>query len=189
MSAPAMEEFLSRDIRLGQVTKDVIAPTERMPSMAWWLGFLGASGLLGRRRPRRSDPVDSRSGYLRNQPSLWMGLRYYELRVLDRYRPRWYADLGDSVFAPAKMENGDQPFGGSDDDFRGDDGGYLPALAHRTSVGGLLAGAAAERQVIVGELPLPVVVGRVRRFDLLYDFIAVLVHRSCAGLCHDARQG
>lgn len=47
MSAPAMEEFLSRDIRLGQVTKDVIAPTERMPSITWWLAFLGASSLLG----------------------------------------------------------------------------------------------------------------------------------------------
>ncbi len=47
MSAPATEQFLSRDIRLGHVTKDVVAPTERMPSMGWWIGFLIASGMLG----------------------------------------------------------------------------------------------------------------------------------------------
>ena len=47
MSAPATEHLLSRDIRLGQVTRDVIAPTERMPNITWWIAFLIASGMLG----------------------------------------------------------------------------------------------------------------------------------------------
>ncbi len=46
MSVPA-EHILSTDIRLNDVTRDVTAPTERMPSVAWWLAFLTAAGLLG----------------------------------------------------------------------------------------------------------------------------------------------
>ena len=47
MSAPASEQFLSTDLRLRDVTRDVIAPTERMPNIKWWLGFLTVSGMLG----------------------------------------------------------------------------------------------------------------------------------------------
>ncbi len=46
MSAPATEQLLSTDIRLGHITRDVIAPTERMPSVTWWLAFLTTSGML-----------------------------------------------------------------------------------------------------------------------------------------------
>jgi Ni/Fe-hydrogenase subunit HybB-like protein len=47
VSAPATEQYFSNDIRLGHVTQDVIAPTERMPSIKWWMAFLTAMGFLG----------------------------------------------------------------------------------------------------------------------------------------------
>jgi molybdopterin-containing oxidoreductase family membrane subunit len=47
MSVPVVEELLSRDIRLGDVSNDVIAPTERMPNGLWWIAFLISNSMLG----------------------------------------------------------------------------------------------------------------------------------------------
>ncbi len=41
------EEMLSPDLRLKDVTNDVLTPLERFPSGGWWIMFAGASGLLG----------------------------------------------------------------------------------------------------------------------------------------------
>ena len=63
-----------------------------------------------------------------------LGVGHHQLRVLDRYRPRRYADLGDSVPVPAKVANVDQPFGRSDDAVRRAVRRHLPAVPHRPSV-------------------------------------------------------
>jgi len=41
------EDLLSRDIRMRDVTRDVVAPTERFPNAMWWAAFLIANGMLG----------------------------------------------------------------------------------------------------------------------------------------------
>ncbi len=73
-----------------------------------------------------------------NQPDR-LGVGHHELRVLDRYRPRRHADLGDSVSVPAEVENVDQPLGRSDDVVRRDVRGHLPAVPYGASVARVLA--------------------------------------------------
>ncbi len=48
-----------------------------------------------------------RRGRVGNEPAEHVGVRYYELRVLGRYRARGHADLGDFVFVPAEVADGD----------------------------------------------------------------------------------
>ncbi|MFZ5433266.1 MAG: NrfD/PsrC family molybdoenzyme membrane anchor subunit [Calditrichota bacterium] len=41
------DNALSDDLRLHDITNEVIAPMERFPSTGWWIAFLTATGLLG----------------------------------------------------------------------------------------------------------------------------------------------
>ena len=68
------------------------------------------------------------------QPPGRLGVGHHELRLLDRYRPRRHADLGDFVPVPAEVADVDQPLGRSDDVVRRDVRGHLSAVPHRPSV-------------------------------------------------------
>ena len=48
-----------------------------------------------------------------------VGIRHHQLRVVDRYRPRGHADLGDSAAVQADVAQLDQPLRRGDDDLRG----------------------------------------------------------------------
>ncbi len=68
-----------------------------------------------------------------------MGLRHHQLRLVDRYRPRRHADLGDSSALQADVAQLDQPLRRSDDDLRRGLRGHVPADPRWPSVAGLLA--------------------------------------------------
>jgi Ni/Fe-hydrogenase subunit HybB-like protein len=40
------EELLSRDLRVGDVTRDVTAPIERIPGLGWWIAFMITCGMM-----------------------------------------------------------------------------------------------------------------------------------------------
>ncbi len=122
------------------------------------------------------------------QPADRLGVGHHQLRVLDRYRPRRNADLGDSVSVPAEVADLDQPVGRSDDAVRGDVRGHFPAVPHRPSVARLLAVPGAEYgSQYVAELPFAADLGRVRGFDVLHRIAIVLVHRTGPGSGDPAR--
>ena len=68
-----------------------------------------------------------------------VGIRHHQLRVVDRYRPRGHADLGDSAAVQADVAQLDQSVRRGDDDLRGSLRGHVPADPRGASVGKLLA--------------------------------------------------
>src|SRR5690606_951630 len=68
----------------------------------------------------------------------WMGLGYYQLRLVGRYRSRRYTDLSCTFIIPSKMENGSKPFCGSYDDFLGCTSWIVSTYTHGTSMVSIL---------------------------------------------------
>ncbi len=156
--------------------------------LKYWI-TLGITGSITGAAGRDADlPGLHRYRRVGQQSAHRLGVGHHQLRVLDRYRPRRHADLGDSVPVPPEVAHVDQPFGRSDDAVRGDVRRHLPAVPHRPSVARLLAVPGAQhRSEHVAEFPQPADLGRVRGIDLLHGFAAVLVHRPGSGSGHAAR--
>ena len=82
-----------------------------------------------------------------------LGLRHHQLRVVDRYRPRRHADLGDSAAVQADVAQLDQPLRRGDDDLRRGLRRHVPADPRGPSVGELLAVPVSEHDERVAAVP------------------------------------
>ena len=87
------------------------------------------------------SPPASASGA---SPSRGVGLRDRQLRLVDRYRPRGHADLGDLV-AAAQMAEHHQPLHRGHDAFRGDVRGNVSAPSPGSALVVLLAVSLSQR--------------------------------------------
>ena len=116
--------------------------------------------------------------HLGHHDSGGVGLRDYQLCVVDRYRPCRDADLGDSASVQAGLAQLDQPFRRGDDDFRGGLRRPVPADPRRTSVAGILAVPVSKHDELLAAVPLAAAVGRVRGFNVRDHLGGVLVHRN-----------
>ena len=79
-------------------------------------------------------PVLQGRRHLGRQHSRRLGIRHRQLRLVDRYRPRRHADLGDSAAAAAVVAQLDQPLRRSHDAVRRGVRRHVPAAAPRASV-------------------------------------------------------
>src|SRR5690606_40165772 len=68
----------------------------------------------------------NRYWYLGIKQNSRLGLGYYQFRLVGRYRARWYTNLSRIIIIPSEMENGDQPFCRSNDDFLSSSGRFVP---------------------------------------------------------------
>src|SRR6218665_831705 len=105
-----------------------------------------------------------------------MGLGYYQLRLVGRYRSRRNAYLSCIVVIPSKMENGDQPFCGGDDYLLCNPGRFVPYYPHGPSLVSLLGSADPESVwFALGKLQLTIALGRVRNLNVSFSIIGILV--------------
>ena len=110
----------------------------------WWVAFAITStvavfGLLLSRLP----DLDRRRHLGAESPGR-LGVGHHQLRFLDRYRSRRHSHFGDLVFASPKMAHLDQPFGRSDDAFRGHLRRDFPRHSRRPRLDGVVPRAGAE---------------------------------------------
>src|SRR5690554_4560889 len=68
----------------------------------------------------------------------WLGLGYYQLRLVGWDWSRWNPDFGSTSSLPSKMENGSKPICGSHDYLCGSAGWIVPDYPHGTSMVGIL---------------------------------------------------
>src|SRR5579863_1229540 len=118
-----------------------------------------------------------------------LGIRDRQLRLVDRYRPRRHADLGDSSSAQPVVAQCDQSLRRSHDDFRGIVRGHVPGAAYRPPMAGVLAAAVSEYDVALAAIPQPAGLGRVRGLDVPDDLGGVLVYRPDSRFRDSARFG
>ena len=78
-------------------------------------------------------------GHLGHHAAGGLGLRDYQLCVVDRHRPRRHADLGDSAAVQAGLAQLDQPLCRGDDDLRRRLRRHVPADPRGPPVAGVLA--------------------------------------------------
>ena len=157
--------------------------------LGWFFGLTVGAGVATRRAGRHHLAVPEGRRHLGRHDSGRLGLRDHQLRLVDRYRPRRYADLGNSAAVQADVAQLDQPVRRSDDDLRRGLRGYVPADPRWPAMGQLLAVSVSEHDERVAAVPVAAVLGRVRGFDLRDDFRGFLVHRHDPGLWHHARSG
>ena len=150
---------------------------KRKITLGWIFGFLIAFGVMQVLMGAAHVAVCQGRRHLGHQYSGRLGIRDRQLRLVDRYRPRRHADLGDSSAAESIVAQCDQPLRRSDDAFRGDVRGHVPGAAYGPPVAGLLAVALSEHDGALAAVPQPAGVGRVRGFDVPDDFRCVLVCR------------
>ncbi len=148
---------------------------KRKITIGWVFGLLIAFGVMQLLMGAATLAVHQGRRRLGYQHPGRLGIRDRQLRLVDRYRPRRNADLGDSAAAESIVAQRDQPVRRSHDDFRGDVRRHVPGAAYRPSVAGLLAVAVSEHDVALAAVPQPAGVGRVRGFDISDDFRRVLV--------------
>ena len=164
----------------GSVTDKISAIVlTRKTSLGWWFGFGIAFALVNVLMISIAYLLFGGHGHLGHQHSGRLGLRDYQLRVVDRHRPRRHADLGDPAALQADMAHLDQPLRRSDDAVRGRQRGDLPAAAHRPSVArDVLAVPVSEHDGRVAAVPQPAHLGRLRGLDIRHRLAAVLVRRT-----------
>ena len=83
--------------------------------------------------------------YMGSKQNSYVGLGYYQLRILGRYWSRGNVDFCHPAFVPSKVENVDQQECGSDDDFCGTLCGSISTVPHGTCMVGLLGVTIAKR--------------------------------------------
>ncbi len=132
-------------------------------------------------------PRHTRRRNLGQQPAGRVGVRHHELCLVDRYRSRRHADLGDPAVVQADVADIHQPLR------RGDDAvcrclrGHLSAHAHRAALVGVLALPVSEHHDAVAAVQEPAHLGRVRGLDLRAGVAVVLVRRVDPRRRHAAR--
>ena len=146
--------------------------------LGWFFGLMVGGGVAHGPGDRLHLAVPEGRRHLGRHDSGRVGLRDHQLRVVDRYRPRGHADLGDSAAVQADVAQLDQPVCRGDDDLRGGLRRHVPADPRRASVAGVLAVPVSEHDERVAAVPQPAGVGRVRGFDVCDDLGGVLVHRA-----------
>src|SRR5215475_8649705 len=97
--------------------------------------------------------------------------------MVDRDRACGHADLGDPVVAQSEVAHLDQSLRRGDDDLRRDVRRNVSAAAPGPSVAVLLALSLSEHHERAAAIPQPASLGRLRGFDLLHGFAALLVRR------------
>ena len=111
--------------------------SKRTP-IGWFLGFFIAFILLMVLNLTIGNLLIKGHRHLGQQRSRRLGVRHHQLRLVDRYRPRRHADLGDSAAVPSAVAHLDQPLRRGDDALRGRVRGDVPAAPHRPAVAGYL---------------------------------------------------
>ena len=83
-------------------------------------------------------PLDSVEWYrfVELKPYSRLGLGYYQLRVVGRYRSRRYVDFSNPFVVSSKMADRCEPCSRSDDDFCGYLCGSVPDYSHGTCLDG-----------------------------------------------------
>src|SRR5690606_7282283 len=105
-----------------------------------------------------------------------MGLGYYQLCLVGRYRSRRNVDLSCTFVIPSEMENGSKPFCRSDDHIFGCSSGVISNYSHGSSLVGLFGSPNSKPvRFIMGELYLSIVMGRFCDLYLSFCFFGVLV--------------
>ncbi len=118
-----------------------------------------------------------------------VGVRYHQLRVLDRHRARRHTHFGHSLPVPAEVADEHQPLLGSHDYFRRDLCWSLSGHSRWPLLVCVVHVSIAELKPYFPELPLRSPVGSLRGFDLLHNLADLLVHRSHPGPWHASRPG
>ena len=169
-----------RAIRSGpSPTRSARSFSRARPSLGWWFGFGIAFALVNVLMISIAYLLCGGHGHLGHQHSGRLGLRDYQLRVVDRHRPRRHADLGDPAALQADMAHLDQPLCRGDDAVRRRERGDIPAAAHRPAVArDLLAVPVSEHDGRVAAVPQPAHLGRLRGLDVRHGLAAVLVRRT-----------
>ena len=91
---------------------------KRKITIGWVFGFLIAFGVMQLLMGARHLADHQGRRHLGHQHPDRLGIRDRQLRLVDRYRPRRHADLGDSSSAQSVVAQRDQPLRRSHDDFR-----------------------------------------------------------------------
>ena len=182
----------------GRPRISTISPTRSVPSSKarssrrrckYWITLSITGSIVLLLGAMLTLPGDHRYRRVGQQPADRLGLGYHQLRVLDRYRPRRHADLGDSVPVPAEVAHVDQPLRRSDDAVRRDVRGHLPAVPHRPSVARVywLFPIPNTDLNIWQNFRSPLIWDVFAVIDLLHGVAAVLVHRPGSGSGDAAR--
>ena len=87
--------------------------------LGWFFGLIVAGGVAMGLVIGVHLAVPEGRRHLGRDDSGCVGIRDHQLRVVDRYRPRGHADLGDSAAVQADVAQLDQPVCRGDDDLRG----------------------------------------------------------------------
>ena len=116
-----------------------------------------------------------------------VGLCDRQFRLVDRYRPRRNAHLGDSAAAETRLANFHQSILGSDDAVRRRASRHVPDSAPGPPLAALLADSLPQLDVAVAQSAQPADLGRVRGFHLPDRIADFLVHRPGAGSGNHAR--
>ncbi len=170
------------------ITEKVSGITEHKTPRAWYIAIAVTGSITGVLGLMLAYLAFTGIGVWGNNSAGRLGLGHHEFRLLDRYRPRRYADLGDSVSVPAEVANLHQPLRRGDDAFAVACAGIYPLLPRRPSVARLLALPDSEHRLEhVAEFPQPAAVGRVRGQHLRHGVGAVLVCRPGSRSRHAAR--
>ncbi len=106
MVDPVTGEY--RVIAPGHTFKSVTEKVSRIvltshTPLGWWFGFLLAGGFVVHAADGGDLAVPEGRGDLGHHDSGGVGLRDHQFRVVDRYRPRGHADLGDSAAVQAEL--------------------------------------------------------------------------------------
>src|SRR5690606_5878248 len=80
----------------------------------------------------------NRNRSMGSEQNHWMGLGYYQLRLVGWNRARRNTDFCRATPLPPKMENGRKPICGSHDHFCGSSSGTFPNYSHGASMACLL---------------------------------------------------
>ncbi len=116
-TSPIREPLVKGHKTYHQITEDLCSPTERAPSRAWTLAFIVALTCIDLWGHLYYHHHLGRYWYLEAKPNHRVGLGYYQLRLVDRYWSRWYADFGHPFTLPSEMEDRCKPGCRSDDHF------------------------------------------------------------------------
>ena len=93
------------------VTEDISRQVEGAPTREWTIAFTISVVVLHLRNRLCILDLVGRLGRLGLEQNSWLGMGYYQLRMVGRYRSRRYTDLSNSAAVPSEMADGSKPGG------------------------------------------------------------------------------
>ena len=165
------EPLVDGDKNYHQVTEDIIGPIEANPARLWWIGFSIAICLITFWRVFCLQgsylwywPVESES-------NRWLGLGYYQLCLVDRYRSCRNTYFCNSFIIQAGMENRCKQGCRSDDDFCSYVRRPVSYISHGTCMGWLFCNALSKYpRPLWPNFNSALIVGRICGINLFYRF-------------------